>query len=77
MKTLKEKLKDLGVLEKFEANLEAYVKTYELDMDLVLAEMYMSSEADNASKLLDAFSWNDTPEGFAFWLGMYFELLHD
>ena len=74
MKTLKEKLKDLGVLEKFEANLRKSNEANGFDADFITKYI---GEADNASKLLDAFSWNDTPEGFAFWLGMYFELLHD
>ena len=75
MKKFKEKLAELGVLEQFEANLERSNEVNGFDADFITK--YMSREADNTSKLLDAFSWNDTPEGFAFWLGVYFELLHD
>ena len=73
MKTLKEKLKDLVVLDKFEANLKAYVKTRELDMDRVLADI--SSRQTDSNKLQWAFSWPDTPEGFKFWHKVYNKLV--
>lgn len=75
MKKFKEKLAELGVLEKFEANLERSNEVNGFDADFITK--YMSREADNASKLLDAFSWYESTEGFGFWLGVYLELLHD
>lgn len=74
MEKFKEKLADLGVLDKFEANLEKSNEVHGFDADFIAKDM--ASKADNASKLLGAFIWNDTPEGFTFWLDVY-KKLHD
>ena len=72
MKEFREKLAKLGVLKEFEANLERSSKENGFDADLIAKSL--SCEADNASKLLSAFNWNDTTEGFIFWMGVYIAL---
>lgn len=74
MAEFEEKLAELGVLDKFEANFEKSKEVHGFSADFIAK--YMSSKADNPSKLLSAFKWNDTPEGFMFWLDVY-KKLHD
>lgn len=74
MTELEKKLAELGVLDKFEANLEKSNEVHGFDADFIAKSM--AREADNPSKLLGAFSWNDTPEGFRFWMDVYLKL-HD
>ena len=74
MKEFKEKLAELGVLKEFEANLEKSNEVHGFDADFMAK--HISSKANNPSKLLSAFKWNDTPEGFEFWIDVYLKL-HD
>ena len=72
MTEFKEKLAELGVLDKFEANLEKSNEVHGFDADFIAKAM--SREANNPSRLLSAFKWNDTPEGFQFWIDVYLKL---
>ena len=74
MEKFKERLAELGVLDKFEANLDKSNEVHGFDADFIAKDM--ASKTDNPSKLLGAFKWNDTPEGFRFWLDVY-RKLHD
>ena len=74
MTEFKEKLAELGVLDKFEANLEKSNEVHGFDADFIAKSL--ASKTDNPSKLLGAFKWNDTPEGFQFWIDVYLKL-HD
>ena len=74
MTEFKEKLAELGVLGKFEANLEKSNEVHGFDADFIAKTV--SSKANNPSRLLSAFKWNDTPEGFRFWMNVY-RKLHD
>ena len=74
MTEFEKKLKALGVLDKFEANLEKSNEVHGFDADFIAKTM--SSKANNPSRLLGAFEWNDTPEGFRFWMDVY-RKLHD
>ena len=69
MEKFKEKLAELGVLEKFEANLERSNEVNGFDADSVIE--YISTRPGNARKLRCAFKWGLTPEGFNFWAAMY------
>ena len=75
MKKFKEKLAELGVLEKFEANFEKHTEVNDRDVDFITK--YMSTKTNHASKLMCAFNWEETIEGSDFWLGVYLELLNN
>ena len=74
MTEFEKKLEALGVLDKFEANLEKSNEVHGFSADFVAKAM--SRKANNPSRLLSAFTWNDTPEGFRFWMDVYLKL-HD
>ena len=68
MKEFKEKLAKLGVLDKFETNLENWKKLYGPDDERIQA--FISNVQKDSQKLMVSFDWDETPEGAEFWLGV-------
>ena len=70
MTELEKKLKALGVLDKFEANLAEASSTMQetLPEVLSLAELVkMMGEVSPEHAINGAFRWDETPEGLVFW----------
>ena len=71
MEKFKEKLKALGVLDKFEANLEKASSTVQ-EKGLLEGQSHaefveMLCEISPGYAMSGAFRWSDTPEGIIFW----------